>query len=134
MTLKDFLLGTDAPQGADNRRCSSDTTRFNASNLEELVDVIVATQGCSTREEAKSAVRKHFQLRDAVVKKVYVYGSGDEDFIADKDFADMIAAPGFKVHAALAREFTADDKKKLVIMTRDEMKEFFRTHPDFKLN
>ncbi len=137
MALRDFLLGTDVPEETVNRRNSRESggTRFNASNLEELVDVIVATQGCSTREEAKSAVKKHFQLRDAVPKKVYVYGSGDEDFIADKDFADMMAAPGFKVHAALVREFTTDDgKKKSVIMTRDEMKEFFRTHPGFTLD
>ena len=55
MALRDFLLGTDVPEETVNRRNSRESggTRFNASNLEEFVDVIVATQGCSTREEER---------------------------------------------------------------------------------
>lgn len=137
--LKEFLLGTegstDEPISRRDSRDSSRTTRLNTSNLEEMAKAVFFARGASTVEEVEAKLREYIELQNASVKKVYLYGAGADEFLEDKEDAEMLAEPTFKVKAALARE--VDDgvdtdgrrKTKLVLLTRDEMKQYFKTHP-----
>ena len=138
MALKDFLLGTDVPEETVSRRDNRDpsrSTRINTSNLEELAKAFFFARGATTVEEVEEKLREYIDLQNASVVKVYRYGAADDEFLEDKEDAEMLADPTFKVKAALAREvddsIDADGrrKKKLVLLTREEMKQYFKTHP-----
>ena len=141
MALRDFLLGTDVSEETVSRRDNRDnrdsgrSTRINTSNLEEMAKAVFFARGASTVEEVEEKLREYIELQNASVVKVYRYGDGDDEFLEDRDDAEMLAEPTIKVKAALARE--VDDgidtdgrrKKKLVLLTREEMKQYFKTHP-----
>ena len=125
MSFRDFLsLGT-----ADNttQRHGTNTGNFAPqSNIQDVAKAFWYAKDASTEEELEQKLKEYAELQCARVVKVYVYGDGDEDFLEDREDAEMLADPGFKIRPSLAR--VVDEK--MTLMSKNEMRQYFKDHPN----
>ena len=117
--------------GNNDGRNYDDNSRnygYGGANIstEEMAKAFFFAKDATTEEELKEKLEKYFSEKKRRVKKVYLFGPGEKDFVTDKEDAEMVADEGFKVRGSLA---WVDENGELTLMTKEEMKDYFKNHP-----